>query len=63
MELSVTGMTCESCANALRRSIAGAAPGAAVEVDLAAGRVRVAGSEDRQAIVAAIEKAGFAVAE
>lgn len=62
MELSVQGMTCEGCANAVRRSVGRAAPDAKVAVDLAQGRVTVDGSDDKAAIVSAIEKAGFKVA-
>lgn len=62
MELKVQGMTCEGCVNAVRRSVGHAAPDAKVEVDLKQGRVTVDGDVDRKAVVAAIEKAGFAVA-
>jgi copper chaperone len=63
MNLLIKGMTCEGCANAVRRSVANAAPEASVEVDLTGGRVRVEGKAERAAVVAAIEKAGFAVAD
>jgi copper chaperone len=62
MELTVQGMTCEGCANAVRRSVGRAAPDARIEVDLAHGRVTVDGKADRAAVVTAIEKAGYAVA-
>jgi len=62
MELKVQGMTCEGCAGAVRRSVGQAAPDAKVAVDLQQGRVTVDGKADRQAVVAAIEKAGFTVA-
>jgi copper chaperone len=63
MDLVVKGMTCEGCANAVRRSVAGVAPAAKVEVELGRGRVRVEGAADRTAVIAAIEKAGFAVGD
>lgn len=62
MDLIVQGMTCEGCASAVRRSVAKAAPRASVEVELAGGRVRIAGDADRAAVVQAIEKAGYTVA-
>jgi copper chaperone len=62
MDLLVRGMTCDGCANAVRRSVAKAAPGATVNVELAGGRVRIEGDADRKAVVAAIEKAGYTVA-
>ena len=62
MELDVQGMTCEGCANAVRRSVGRAAPQATVAVDLAHGRVTVDGTDDKAAVVTAIEKAGFKVA-
>jgi copper chaperone len=62
MDILVQGMTCDGCANAVRRSVAKAAPGATVNVELAGGIVRIEGTADRVAVIAAIEKAGFAVA-
>jgi copper chaperone len=62
MDILVQGMTCDGCANAVRRSVAKAAPGATVKVELAGGIVRIEGTADRVAVIAAIEKAGFAVA-
>lgn len=62
MELQVQGMTCEGCANAVRRSIGKVAPEAKVEVQLAAGKVRVDGDVERAAVADAIQRAGFTVA-
>lgn len=62
MELHVRGMTCDGCANAVRRSIGKVAPSAKVEIELASGRVRVDGTEDASAVARAIESAGFKVA-
>lgn len=61
MELKVQGMTCEGCAGAVRRSVGHAAPAAKVAVDLASGLVTVDGEADEAAVIAAIEKAGYAV--
>jgi len=62
MELQVQGMTCDGCANAVRRSIGKVAPSARVEIELKTGRVSVNGTEDAAAIARAIEGAGFKVA-
>ncbi|MBL8705571.1 MAG: heavy-metal-associated domain-containing protein [Rhodospirillales bacterium] len=62
MELQVRGMTCDGCANAVRRSIGKVAPAARVEIELASGRVRVDGTADAAAVARAIEGAGFKVA-
>ena len=62
MELQVQGMTCDGCANAVRRSIGKVAPAARVEVELASGRVRIDGSTDAASVTRAIESAGFKVA-
>lgn len=62
MELQVRGMTCDGCANAVRRSIGKVAPAARVEVQLQNGRVRVDGTEDIAGVTRAIEAAGFTVA-
>lgn len=62
MELHVEGMTCDGCANAVRRSVAKVAPAATVSVELASGKVAIKGDADRAAVVAAIERAGYTVA-
>jgi len=61
LNLNVEGMTCGGCARSVERAVKGAVPGAAVTVDLAAGRVAVEGAAgtEAEAVVAAIEEAGF----
>jgi copper chaperone len=62
--LVVTGMTCEHCARAVRDEV-GKIPGvSAVDVDVAAGKVRVTGSPvpGESALREAIEEAGYQVA-
>ncbi|MGQ0674495.1 MAG: cation transporter [Rhodospirillales bacterium] len=63
MDITVKGMSCEGCAAAVKRAAEAAAPGAAVKVDLRAGRVSLAGKAERAAVAAAIERAGYAVAD
>ena len=55
----VTGMTCTGCANALRNAIKAVAPDAAVEVDLEANHVAIAGYDNVVVIASAVEDAGF----
>lgn len=55
----VVGMHCEGCVRAVRNAIGEAVPGAAVEVDLEKGLVRVEGVEDAALIGKAIDAAGF----
>lgn len=62
IELTVGGMTCAHCEAAVRRAVGRVAPDAAVEVDLAGGRVRVGGSPDAAAVRAAIAAEGYTVA-
>jgi copper chaperone len=57
--LEVTGMTCGGCASAVERIIKAADRKAAVAVDLATGRVSAETSAPVEAIVGAIEAAGY----
>ncbi|MCA3263666.1 MAG: heavy-metal-associated domain-containing protein [Telmatospirillum sp.] len=54
----VTGMTCAGCARAMTRALTAQGASAPAEIDLAQGRVTVAGLDDRQ-VQAAAEAAGF----
>jgi copper chaperone len=54
-------MTCGGCANSVERAVTAAAPGAKVKVDLASGEVAIDGYVAKQAIVTAIEDAGYDV--
>jgi len=63
LTLNVPGMTCGHCESAITRELA-TLPGVdQVEVDLASKVVTVSGRElDRDAVVGAIDEAGFDVA-
>jgi copper chaperone len=61
LKLRVAGMTCGGCANSVERAVTAAAPGAKVKVDLASGEVAIDGYVAKQAIVTAIEDAGYDV--
>ncbi|HEX9529349.1 MAG TPA: heavy metal-associated domain-containing protein [Streptosporangiaceae bacterium] len=57
----VTGMSCDHCANAVRAEV-GKLPGVAeVDIDVAAGKVRITGQPmpGDAALRAAIEEAGY----
>jgi copper chaperone CopZ len=62
LQISVSGMTCDHCVQAVTKAVR-STPGAAdaqVDVDLDSGVVRVEGSSaDRGALVAAITDAGY----
>lgn len=59
IDLAITGMTCEGCANALTRVLSRVDGVAHVAVDFAAGRAQVAGSASTDRLVAAVEEAGY----
>lgn len=61
LNLKVEGITCGGCASSIKKALAGAAPGSDVVVNIEAGEVKVTGAADRNAVVAAIEGAGFDV--
>lgn len=61
LKLKVAGMTCGGCASSVTRAVTAAAPGAKVSVDLKSGEVAIDGAAAKQAIIAAIEDAGYDV--
>lgn len=61
--LKVTGMTCGGCVASVKRALADLAAGTPVEIDLAKGEVTIADQIDRKRAVAAIEDAGYDVAQ
>jgi copper chaperone len=63
LTLSVPGMTCGHCEAAIKQEVGAVAGVAGVDVDLETKDVVVTGVDlDRDAIVAAIDEAGFDVA-
>ncbi len=61
--LNVPGMTCGHCESAVRGELTKVAGVTAVEVDLTSKDVRIVGTSlERDALVAAIDEAGFEVA-
>ncbi len=61
MKLKVAGMTCGGCVKSVERAVTAAAPGARVTVDLESGEVAIDGAAAKQAVVSAIEDAGYDV--
>ena len=61
LTLKVEGMTCGHCVRAVTEAVQEVAPGAGVQVDLAAGLVRVDGPAPPEAVAHAIEAAGYRV--
>ena len=63
LTLSVPGMTCGHCEAAVKQEVGGVPGVSGVDVDLDTKYVVVTGTElDRDAVVAAIDEAGFDVA-
>jgi copper chaperone len=54
-------MSCGHCVGAITRAVQDTIKGANVNVDLAAGRVEVSGTDNADAVRAAIEDAGYQV--
>ncbi len=63
LELAITGMTCASCARRVERAIGKVAGVQAVAVNLATESATVQGSAPPQAVVGAVETAGYGAAE
>lgn len=59
VEISIDGMTCSACVNSVTRVLSRVPGVTNVNVDLDAGRARVAGSASPDSLVAAVEKAGY----
>lgn len=63
LRFRIEGMTCQGCVRAVTQAVSTAAPGRPVKVTLASGEVEVGQGADVAAVAAAIERAGFDVAE
>jgi copper chaperone CopZ len=60
-ELAITGMTCDGCVRAVQRALSRVPGVTDVAVDLAKGRAVVDGDAAPEALVAALERAGYGV--
>ena len=61
--LKVSGMTCSGCVASVKKALADLAGDAPVKVDLATGQVEFADNIDKARAIAAIEDAGYDVAQ
>ena len=59
IELTVQGMTCGSCVKHVSAALKQLGAVSSVEVDLAAGLVRVTGSAPVEALITALDDAGY----
>ncbi|MOA26783.1 Copper-transporting P-type ATPase [compost metagenome] len=59
IELNVQDMTCGACVKHVTHALSPLPGVEAVEVDLQAGRVRVSGTPDSTALIAALDEAGY----
>ncbi|HEY1941152.1 MAG TPA: heavy metal-associated domain-containing protein [Roseiarcus sp.] len=57
--LSISGMTCSGCANAVTRVLSRVPGVASARVDLASGRAVVVGEARPEDLIVAVEAAGF----
>ncbi|HKL28340.1 MAG TPA: heavy metal-associated domain-containing protein [Natrialbaceae archaeon] len=62
IELTVTDMSCGGCEQAVEDALADVPEVESAEADHEADRVTVEGNPDREAVVGAIEDAGYTVA-
>ena len=62
LTLAVSGMTCGGCVNSVRRALSRVPGVTGTTVDLESGRAVVEGTASPQALLAAIEAAGYGVA-
>ncbi|ONI90935.1 hypothetical protein ALI22I_10920 [Saccharothrix sp. ALI-22-I] len=62
LDFVVQGMTCGGCATKVTSAVKDVSGVTNVVVDIAGGKLSVAGSADESAITAAVEGAGYAVA-
>ena len=59
MEFNIPAMSCGHCAGAITHAVKSLDPAARVNVDLAAKKVVVQSSQDRQAVAAVLAQAGY----
>ena len=57
--LSISGMTCSGCVNAVARALSRVPGGTGVQINLDAGRAQIMGNASSESLLAAVEKAGY----
>lgn len=60
LRLHVSNMSCGGCVKGVTRAVQGIAAGSTVRADLAKREVVVSGAGDDGAVIAALQRAGFA---
>jgi len=63
VELTVSGMTCDGCANTVTRILQRVPGVTGARVELSGGRASVAGTASTQELIAAVRAAGFGADE
>ena len=61
-ELNISGMTCDHCQRAVKSALESVEGVQSASVDLDAGKARVVGEADLNALVAAVEEEGYQAA-
>ena len=59
IDLTISDMTCGGCVASITRVVKGLDPDASIDADVATRRVRISSLIDTEAVVAAIENAGY----
>lgn len=59
INLKISGMSCGHCSSAVKKALEGVAGVTTVEVDLAGGSAAVEGRASVEALVAAVQDAGY----
>jgi copper chaperone len=59
IEFNVEAMSCSHCVSVVTQAVRSVDPNARVDVDLAAHKVRVESNEERAALAAALDEAGY----
>ena len=59
IDLTISDMTCGGCVASITRVVKGLDPDASIDADVATRRVRITSLIDTEAVVAAIENAGY----
>lgn len=62
IELNVREMSCSSCVKHVTEALTAVAGVNAIDVDLDGGRVKVSGQADSQALISALDAAGYPAA-
>lgn len=59
LELNINDMTCNHCVASITKAVRSVAPDANVQADLDRHRIQISGTNDSDAVIAAINDIGF----